>query len=68
VKGKNERNEKEWRGRGLQEWHLEGGTLYTAHVKGICCKLIKIYNSRSYTEEVKGLRAQVIYFMLEKWR
>jgi hypothetical protein len=54
---------------GLQEecrCHLEGGTLHMTHVKGICYEFIKIYDSRSYIEEVKGLRAQSRYFILER--
>jgi hypothetical protein len=35
--------------------------LHAAHVKAICHKFIQIYDSRSYIEGVKGLRAQSIY-------
>lgn len=59
------------RGEGGQErrkGHLEGGALGTALAKGICREFIKIYDSRTYSEGEKGLRAQSIYFMLEKWR
>jgi hypothetical protein len=69
VKDKEERRGK--RGGAGQErlkCHLEGGALGTARAKGICHEFIKMYDSRICTEGEKDLRAQSIYFMLEKWR
>jgi len=40
--------------------------LHTALLKIICCKFIKIYDSRSDIEGVKDLRAKGLHFMLEK--
>jgi hypothetical protein len=55
-------------GQEQQKCHVEGETLHTALVKGICSEFTKIYDSRSDVEGVKGLRAKGIYFMLEKRR
>jgi len=55
-------------GQERRKCHLEGGALGTARAKGICREFIKMYDSRTYSEGEKGLRAQSIYFMLEKWR
>jgi len=46
--------------------HVEGEMLHTALLKIICCKFIKIYDSRSDIEGVKDLRAKGLHFMLEK--
>jgi hypothetical protein len=63
--------DKEERKRGGKEgckWHLEGGLLYMAHVTGICLEFINIYDTRSRIEGIKGLRANSVSVMLEKWR
>jgi hypothetical protein len=46
---------------------VEGGTLPTARVKGICREFIKIYDSSSYREGVSGLRTQGINSVLEEY-
>jgi hypothetical protein len=65
MKGKGKEKGREGTGKEQSQegctFHLEGGMLHAACVKGICHKFIKIYDSRSYIEGVKGLRAQSIY-------
>jgi len=66
--GRKERKKKEGRGQEGRKCHLEEGALVRARANGIFREFIKIYDSRTYTEGEKGLRAQSISFMLEKWR
>jgi hypothetical protein len=68
VKDKEERKGKKGGEQELCKCHLEEGALRTAREKRICLEFIKLYSIRTYTEGEKGLRAQNIYFMLEKWR
>jgi len=65
---KERKKKKEGRGQERHKCNLEEGALVRARANGICREFIKIYDSRIYTEGEKGLRAQSISFMLEKWR
>ena len=62
-KGKENRGGQERR-----KCHLEGVMLRIARVKGMCPKFINIYDSWSHTRRENHLKAQSIYFVIEKQR